>query len=84
MLKNVVFFLNTDANCDIYLLFTVNENNLNATMVNCAYINMFVIYIFFFNFIVLCSTTFQTKYIFIDINKNGYKTLIIFKEKQFH
>lgn len=47
MLKNVVFFLNTDANCDIYLLFTVNENNLNATMVNCAYINMFVIYIFF-------------------------------------
>lgn len=59
MLKNVVFFLNTDANCDIYLLFTVNENNLNATMVNCAYINMFVIYNFFFNFIVLCSTTFQ-------------------------
>lgn len=47
MLKNVVFFLNTDANCDIYLLFTVNENNLNATMVNCAYINMFVIYNFF-------------------------------------
>lgn len=41
------FFLNTDANCDIYLLFTVNENNLNATMVNCAYINMFVIYNFF-------------------------------------
>lgn len=47
MLKNVVFFLNTDANCDIYLLFSVNENNLNATMVNCAYINMFVIYNFF-------------------------------------
>lgn len=76
------FFLNTDANCDIYLLFTVNENNLNATMVKCAYINMFVIYNFFFNFIVLCSTTFQTKNIFIDINKNGNKTLIIFKEKQ--
>lgn len=53
-------------------------------MVNCAYINMFVIHNFFFNFIVLCSTTFQTKYIFIDINKNGYKTLIIIKEKQFH
>lgn len=46
MLKNG-FFLNTDANCDIYLLFTVNENNLNATMVNCAYMNMFVIYNFF-------------------------------------
>lgn len=46
MLKNV-FFLNTDANCDIYLLYTVNENNLNATMVNCAYMNMFVIYNFF-------------------------------------
>lgn len=84
MLKKCCFFLNTDANCDIYLLFTVNENNLNATKVNCAYINMCVIYNFFFNFIVLCSTTFQTKYIFIDINKNGYKTLIIFKEKQFH
>lgn len=83
MLKKCCFFLNTDANCDIYLLFTVNENNLNASMVNCAYINMFVIYNFFLNFIVLCSTTFQTKYIFIDINKNGYKTLIIFKEKQF-
>lgn len=48
MLKNGFFFLNTDANCEIYLLFTVNENNLNATMVNCAYINMFVIYNFFF------------------------------------
>lgn len=53
-------------------------------MVNCAFKNMFVIYNFFFNFIVLCSTTFQTKYIFIDINKNGYKTLKFFKEKQFY
>lgn len=38
-----VFFLNIDVNCDIYLLFIVNENNLNVIMVNCVYINMFVI-----------------------------------------
>lgn len=56
--KKCCFFLNIDVNCDIYLLFIVNENNLNVIMVNCVYINMFVIYNFFFNFIVLCFIIF--------------------------